>query len=252
MDKKGQVTLFVVLGMVIISIFILVYALENGAINKSGILKAVRILDDESAIRHSAEECMKSVGENALLVVGLQGGKILPDRYYTTNGVKVAYGYYEGKNILASREIVEHEIEKYYDYFLPSCIDDIKSYSIEKGNLSTDANIKDESVAISIKYPLSYIKKNSRIKINPTYAKEFKVKLGKMLAIANSLAEKTISKENELDMNYIYGIGSEFYISILPNEEGRIYVLVDKETVLKDSNYTFIFAEKFSEKGLIQ
>src|SRR3989344_2109076 len=250
MDKKGQVTLFIVLVMVIFSILILVYSLENGAIDRikqSGILRAVIVSGDEADIKQSVESCMKSVGSDGLLLVGLQGGKIFPDKYYLYEGIKVSYASYEGKNVLASRNEAERDLEYYYVHFLPNCIASLNRHDINKGNLTVNVEIKNDSVNVALNYPMNIIQNEQTTRIKYDYNAIFNVRLGKMLDAANRLAAKTSKRENNIDIDYILKIGDDFYVNMAKKDNIVLYVLVDRERKLNNANYTFMFAEKFKK-----
>lgn len=249
MDKRGQATLFIVLGMVIIAVFFFIYALESGLIKISagGIAKTLGLIDDKDVISDYIQDCVNSVGNDALVIVGLQGGYLIPKNYIEKNKIKVAYGYYGGKNILIKNKGIEDEINNYYGYFLPKCVSDLKGYNIIRQNASAKTSILNNSVKVNIRYPIELLKGDTKIVIDENYKKEYKAKLGSMRDIADDIIKKTMKNESFIDIGYLLDIGDEFYVRIVPYEDGRIYMIIDENYAINDMNYTFMFAERIGD-----
>src|SRR3989344_3413256 len=227
MDKKGQLTIFAVLGIVIAFVFLLVYFIESGVLNKmavSDVAKSLGLSREENVVRDYVEKCVDETGKNALLLAGAQGGYIFPERYAVFEGIKVSYGYYDGKNVLADKNTIGNEIERYYEIMLPSCIDEIKIYEIIKGNLSSNVVIGQDAVDVNINYPAWIIKSRSKTMVEPRYNAIYNLSLGKMRDVANNLVEGTAKNEEGIDIGYLIDIGDDFFVNVVPNDEGRINI----------------------------
>ena len=245
--KRGQATLFIVLGLVVVAVFLLMYFIKTGLISdikKEGFSKAVGWGSDKDEVRGYVEECITNIGNDALLLVGLQGGRINPEKYLNYMNLRISYGYYEGKNVLISKAETENEIGGYYRYFLPLCIDNIKGHALNQGNLSVKMDIGENITNVFIRIPIDILKKDSKIAVEPAYSTNFNVRLGRIMNVANNLVLETSKNENVLNMEYVFNIGKEFYINIVPINEDIVYMITDSKYMLNNMNYTFMFAEK--------
>ena len=246
MNKKGQITLFIVLGIVILLVFLFVYFLESGYISKTkNFAKSFGLISDKDAVKNFVDSCMEETGKNALTLVGLQGGYVLPKNYAEIENIRVNYGYYEKKNVLVTKEALEEEIKKYFELFMPACVDDLKNYNLVKENMTVNASVSEMLVSMNARYPISIVKGDSKIVVDPKYAVRYRIRLGKMIDIADDIVRKTFGREDIIDMAYLYSIGNEFNVQISDEAGIRIYMITDKSYKLDMINYTFMFAEKF-------
>ena len=92
--KRGQVTLFIIIGIVLVFIvafiFIVVPKKEKTDTEKERV-EIINYIDN----------CLSSVSDNALFLLGKQG-RIYPKSYIITNEGSIEYYYFEGKNNLVS------------------------------------------------------------------------------------------------------------------------------------------------------
>ena len=102
MQKRGQVTTFIILGLLIVIAIILLLVILKVPIGelKTGPSEEIaRQLQIES-IKEYVDSCVKDTANNGLYIIGLQGGYInLPDKVLEIDNIKIAYGYYKGKNV---------------------------------------------------------------------------------------------------------------------------------------------------------
>lgn len=169
MKKRGQFTVFVVLGVVVIILAGFVYY-NQVALTKRGVSasvkKAGKVSFDVTPIKKYAENCLKEVSESGLWLVGAQGGYVDLEGIDSTTYLGYGVPYYldaitehylqlgdiEGKLL----DYVIVEFEKCFD--LTAFEDD--GYDITKldgGDSNVSINI--DSVVIEVGYPLT-IRKN--------------------------------------------------------------------------------------------
>ena len=93
MEKRGQITIFLILGISIVLIIGLSYYAKN-AKDKGALIKDInKKVDNTDIIKVYAENCLKKVSEEALFQVGEHGGYINPngDERYDEQGVPSNY-----------------------------------------------------------------------------------------------------------------------------------------------------------------
>lgn len=143
LKKRGQLTLFVIIGVVIVAA-ILGYFLINQEASEPPINNEKVIV-----LRENTLDCFNNIYVNALVTIGFQGGyNEVTDGIY--NGfVSIPYYYKQGNLNVPSREIIENELADYINVATPFCIGyedvvassetlglNITSLDLVKGNFS--------------------------------------------------------------------------------------------------------------------
>ena len=90
MEKRAQVTLFVIIGLLLLAVVSLILFNLNNLKVKSEIVETTKLPSDVEVIRQDIELCFKEAGENALILIGLQGGyAISPIKSYKIQNIYV-------------------------------------------------------------------------------------------------------------------------------------------------------------------
>src|SRR3989344_2289419 len=76
MNKRGQVTIFILLGLLIIAIIGLVYFLRQPNINITNIIPTRTV-----SLKDSVNDCLKKTSNEGLTLIGKQGGDTNPNFY---------------------------------------------------------------------------------------------------------------------------------------------------------------------------
>src|SRR3989344_6602419 len=202
MNKRGQVTIFVIVGIVIvISVFLVFYFLGDRIKRQT----EVEAVFDESSLEPLQDyvgDCIEKHGNEAIELVLKQGGKIDPGFYYYYNDNKLNYLCYS--NNLGPCEIkepfiskmFEDEIKNYLSVKLNSCIDlsglRNEGYNVQEGSKSIDVDVLDYSVVVNLDYPVTISKGNSVMK-EDKFIKIFEVPLGRIAKISKDVVESESS-----------------------------------------------------------
>ncbi|MFC1728065.1 hypothetical protein ACFLZ7_01205 [Nanoarchaeota archaeon] len=195
--KRGQITLFIILGIVILfSVGFVLYMRETPEFDI--------IPKDETPIGTYVRECIEDVGETAVKILATQGGYIEipndialnPRSHLALNpGGEpiVPFWYYRGQNNIPSREFMQNEISNYVVRAVDFCLDDFEpfkqEYEITKfANVSASTTIGESSVLIRLNYPINArdLAKGSISKLD-TFGAELQVGLGRMHDLAKDL-----------------------------------------------------------------
>src|SRR3989344_8311419 len=91
MNKRGQVTVFVIVGIIILATVFLVFYFLGDRINKK---TQTEIVFDQSSLEPLQDyvgDCIEKHGNEAIELVLKQGGKIDPGFYYYFKNEKVNY-----------------------------------------------------------------------------------------------------------------------------------------------------------------
>lgn len=154
MEKRGQVTIFIIIAIFIIAIIAVIFVFRDeffGSGDKNDI--------DVSLIVSFVEECMDETLNETIYVVASNGG-YSGYSYLSRESNENDVGYYilGNKNYFPSKELVESQMKEYFDRKFFLCIDDFsnfENYNIEQGVLNTYIQIEEREVRMSAEYPLA-------------------------------------------------------------------------------------------------
>lgn len=251
MLKRGQVTVFVILGILIIAVLAIIFYLYN--------LRTVPEVKKEfefdfsrtEIIKNYVEGCIQESGNKVLNLIGKQGGEVNPKFYQYYYNDKISYlcytnsftACYNKKPFLM--QSVEKGINNYVTQEITSCLNDLeriaksKGYIFEKGNLVTKTIINTYSTLIELDYPIT-IKSNTGAQVQLTkFSKSFNVPLGRLIKVAEDIVNGEIKSLQGFFpyQSYVLSQNGEVEITRHTWKDAEIYI-----TNLRNDNYKFQFA----------
>ncbi|MAH33616.1 hypothetical protein CL615_04470 [archaeon] len=248
--KKGQITVFVIIGIILIISLFLIFKLQNTeteGITETGVQKVIEL--DASSINLFVQECVNMIGADSIDIAGKQGGYTdLNENMLATFYGFFGYAYDEGTNKLLSKEEMSNQISLYVETFLPDCINDFsifKSFDILQGNVKAETLIGANDVSIKVNYPLKISKLGSETTISDFISK-YDVRLSHIYDIVDKTANRMILDEGWIDVTYMSDFDIQY--EIYPhNETILIFSITDDKSILNNKPYQFLFANRLIE-----
>ena len=159
LEKKGQLTLFIILAILIVGGIAVFFLVSN-----SSIISAPNSKFPE--INSFIENCIKETTMEAIYFNSLQGGyyKTLPKMYsfIPLEYFKVPVYFKEGKANIPKLEMIEAELSKYVSENFVSCINLLNNSFSEKGIVilpgklkSVQTSILPDEVLVRVDYPIT-------------------------------------------------------------------------------------------------
>jgi len=219
LKKRGQVTIFVIIAILIVGAIITLFIFRDKINFKSSIVP-----NELLPITNQIQDCIETTLQDGTKLTGLQGGYVIsPSSALETNFSYIAYGYNFGQNTLASKTKIESEIAKYIELTLPFCFDSsfFPNHNISTGSPKANVEIEDYKIKAVVNYPITISRDETSWSINKDYNSEYKVKLGDMYGVAQKIILKEIQNPNNIDFTYLNSF--DYDISIL-NEGNNIIV----------------------------
>lgn len=243
MEKRAQITLFVIIGLFLLAVVSLVLFNLNNLKIKSDITKTVKLPSDVEVIRQDIELCFKEAGENALIIIGLQGGYVIsPLKSYKAQDIYIPYYSFEGKSLIPDLKDVESEISAYVSNYMSKCVNDIKNFDVKKERISISSNIEENKVIVSANYPLTLTKGNITFKLIQPYESEYPSRLKQIYLIAKNITNSNLKQDYIIDFDSLRN-NMNITISLL-EENTLIYTIKDDVALLNNKPYVFQFAAK--------
>ena len=243
MEKKGQLSIFLILALIIIIVFSLLYSIK--AMPKSQQQKTEVVKSSISdAITSNIQNCLTNTANQAILILGLQGGYIeKPNKFLTINNSFLSFGYYKNSIILNSLEGIKSEINNYIEKNLPLCVKE-NNLIFEEGSVISKTTINQDNIKIEVNYPIR-IKQGDRVEaLKEDYNTELKTRLGYIYDFILSVVTKHLKDPRNIDIVNL--LKSDLSIDIVGYKENTlIYVITDKKSKINNKNFNFVFANYF-------
>jgi|APSaa5957512622_1039677.scaffolds.fasta_scaffold59484_1 hypothetical protein len=150
MYKRGQMTVFFIVGILILGTATLVFFLSDFTSSEPQDL-----LGD--SIQNYVQSCVESTAEEGLDYISLHGGYYsLPQLSYDD----LPYYYYGGKQNVISKGELETQLGMYMDNELRFCLQNFllfrnQGYTFDTGDVKTNVAVKKEAVVFDVVFPLT-------------------------------------------------------------------------------------------------
>ena len=181
MQSKGQVTLFVIIGILIVASLTLVYVFRAEVLKSEWERereKAALVPPQASLIKNHIDSCVKQTAEQAVKIIGSQAGYIeLPSDIVARSaanpfsnsltlggGSEVPYWFYQNaagvlKENIPTKAEMERDIANYIDEHISECISfdkfEEQGYTIIADRAISEVEIEDEAVLVALNYPVN-------------------------------------------------------------------------------------------------
>ncbi len=242
MLKRGQVTLFVILGIVIIAAiaFAFFFRAELSKTEASkGAAELSSLPPDLDALKEEISDCAKFVSEEAIYFTGQQGGYfIAPKDALPIAKYNLALGVKKGVKALVSEDGLKNEISSYIQAALPDCMDYLaytdSGLKIFDQPPEVDMQLNDEGTNLNIEYKVTVEKDENTYNIFEPYEITLPHRVKKTYEASSKIADEIMKDNSQLILSNM----------VIDDMNIDIYNLADNFMVvtLKDkSNYEFQF-----------
>jgi hypothetical protein len=258
--KRGQITLFIIIGVIITSLII-----GGIYVNSSIKEKASRtyfqkegVKEELSLLKKNINHCLEDLSINSLNTIGEQGGYYtkpkkhysLKEKNYTNYAEFISYYYYEGEIIIPRLKDIEYELSNYVTERFTQCLKE-NTYSFDiKQEMKTNVIINPSKVDYSLEgYIILKSEEGHNTKIDlKDYSKIYNIKLFEIYEITQYLTESHKESPNSYCVNCIIDMLEErnLYLDYYPIDEYNMVVKIkDKENTL-NQEFNFIYLNKYT------
>lgn len=242
MQKRGQITIFIILAIVI------VVSIAGFFLLRGGISVGSELPPEAESVKISVDDCLESATKEIIYYVGQGGGDFLSPELVTESGF--TYYYKDENNYMPTKEFIEDEIALFSSLNMLVCLNNFSEFRdirIDKGELDAKARISENRVMVEVTYPLRILKGESSTEIED-FDTVVEVPLGMFYDSAYKLF-----KENEnydsicLSCLLDEAEENDFYIDMIDEgESAKIFIFSDKKTKLNNEIFEFIFANEYN------
>tara|TARA_Y100000310_G_scaffold213829_1_gene214838 strand:+ start:14200 stop:14937 length:738 start_codon:yes stop_codon:yes gene_type:complete len=239
-EKKGQLTIFIIIAIFIIGGVLIFFVLKTGLIKQP-------LSPEAENIYSLVQSCIEQEGIKTIYTIGKNGGYFFPPEFSTESGV--TYYYSGGKSYMPSKEEIENEISFYLSEILFFCTRnfvDFQDLEIKQREIKTETEIKNEEVVLNINYPITIIKEESTSVIED-FKLEIPVRLGIVYdSVAEIIQEQLTSEGICLSCLLDISLKYDLYVDMMDyDEETTIFIFRDENSKINNETFVWIFANKY-------
>lgn len=197
--KKSQVTIFIVMGMIIILFLSIFIYLKTS----TTFFTPEKILPAEFVpVKRFVEQCTDILARDAVFLASMQAGYVeLPPEIdndpfsYVGEGLKIPLWLYNGQDRMPKKEDIENNIASHIDSNLRGCLNGFEGFEEEfdieeLGNPKTTISISDNSIFVKTNFPLEIRNKQGTEKTEwRDYVTTFSDSLGKKYKLASAIMD---------------------------------------------------------------
>jgi hypothetical protein len=249
MNKRGQFTLFVVLGIVVVIILGLVFYFQSEILSFVGISSELTYPSEVQEVADHVQECVDTSAYEAVSGIGSYGGYYtLPVTSYYDEDLQtnIPYYLYDGTNIIISKEEIQENLNDYVEFVLSPCIDftQFTDMSISAGELSVSSIVNEEEVEIVVEYPLTVTIEDQVYILDKPYSSIIQARLGALYDIAANIVDANQATE-EIDYTALQDYGLASIVVAPVNKNTILYILKDDLSFNGEAPLIFMFAEYY-------
>jgi hypothetical protein len=237
MEKRGQITIFIIVAILLIATIGFYYIFKND-------LGSQGSLGEYGYVYSFVEECIKEVGTSATYYVSQNGGYFIPSELSNEEGIP--YYYYSGQSYLPSKENIANEISEYVNEMLFFCTQNFVEFNglnISQGEINTQAVIEEEEIVFNIEYPVIIRKGEDTTVIRDFENIKIFNRLGTIYNVASEIIEKQKGNNDTcLSCSVNLAVENDLYVDMSLYENNSVLFTVE------DQDYSPFLKFKFINK----
>ncbi len=255
MQKRGQVTIFLIVGILLVAAFAVFLYISSSIQTRElsgedGELPLALQLREQ--VRSFVESCIEEVAEPGIYLLGIQGGVIFPDdltKLLITENAIINYGYLNSADQL-SLSGMEKQLDRYLEENIPSCLNSFVAFTdrgirvTERGEANAKSIIRAEEILVRLAYKLDLVRDDDSLRVD-SFSAVIPLPVGKVVDDARTLIENYHKNppNNPAAFDLSSLLAADAFISAFPFDEATmVYSLSDKNPSSGMVPFTFMFA----------
>ena len=236
-NKRGQVTLFVIMAIVIVAVGVIGYFVYQNY-QKTKELSATEI----ASVKTYLQETVAYEVDSSLILIGLQGGySDYPEKFLQMQYHFISYYYYNKKINVLSHAKLSDELKKEITRRISEIelSSNFTGIEIQKSQPKIEVN-----TSIKVTLPVTIKKDKSQALVEIRYERE-NAHFDKILNISNAIAKNVSAEPGKVNLEMIFELQQNYGVAISPliyNENTIIYRIADNETMIDENIFEFYFA----------
>lgn len=245
-DKRGQLTIFIIIGIVILFGVFVVLFVNQQAKKLAPAPEVEQVPQDIEPVRQFMQGCLDQSLKDALVAVGLNGGNVQSTRQYVDLPYAFTFSSTGRRNIMPNIDGVKSQLNDFIIGEIEYCSDNFikfieQGYDIKAGSATTDISFGNRETTVRLNYPLTITKDGTESKIS-SFIGRAPVRFGYVYDVAYNISELSASNGGRVDLSHLNSI-QFLNITVASNLEGQnVYIIRDEQSLIENEPYTFMMA----------
>jgi hypothetical protein len=247
--KRGQVTIFIILAVVIVLAIGIILFIQNRGADTGEELIAPEI----SHVHSFVENCIEDVGVESVFHIGRTGG-YSQGAELAMEDTNVAYYLYERENKMPTKGRIEKEISRDVEALLYFCTKEFydfhEEFNISYASPTVNTKIEDNWVVLNVDYPVELTKERKTY-----YFREFKdikipVRLGVIYDKIADFMEEQVTHPESICLGCVYDLAEKnnLYVRTYDYDNGVIlYIVEDEQSTWGEEKFIYNFVNVYEE-----
>ena len=248
-DKKGQISLFIIIGIILVMIVSFVFFLVYDFSGESVVNKNVEISDE--GIKMYVQNCLDKNSNNMVSLLSFQGGyvSILEDSFiYDIDGIYFYINYaYDSSIKLVSKEIIEQELSTYIGSTFRDCVDfsvfEQEGYEIESSVPEINVVVSSDNVVVDADFPITVTNGGKKQEFDGKYKSVVNARLGHVYDIVGEVVDDISNKPEYIHTSFLNRFDVKFDV-LRYDESTDVYMITDVLSDIDGAPLVYMFGVK--------
>ncbi len=247
-NKRGQITLFIIIGIVILfGVFIILFLVQQTRQIPAPPVEKVPL--EVESIRLYVQNCVDSTSELGWTAIGLKGGMmeeprnkfVEPPFEFLTSSTRGAYAF-------PTLDEVKTQYDLYMKDSLRSCANNFvdfveQGYRFTQGEINAQVIFSQNDITTTVDYPLTITKGNATSSLN-RFISAKPIRFLKIYEVAQNISRRASQINGDVDLSYL--TSRDINITAVVSENRQvIYTISDQKSLISGKPYTFIFVTDY-------
>ena len=241
MGKRGQVTLFVVMAIIIVGSAIgILYT-------QTGLFKGETVNPEIAPIKSFVDGCVAETGKGALVIIGQQGGYYQPPALSLS---RYPYYFYNNKSLVPSISKIESELADYFNQNLPFCIENFANFSdfniVADSQVISKATILADKVRFDVVYKITIKKGDSTYRLS-SFSTEIPSRLITIYRVIQDFMAEQLKDPTSICVSCTMNLAldNNLFIDDVYSQNNTLFIITDNQTLINNYPYKFLFANHY-------
>jgi hypothetical protein len=248
--KKGQLTVFIIVGITLI--FILAFVLYLNRSNIDNFIASPLNIHTQP-INDLVKECLEDLGKEAIYYVSLQGGYYFtPEPYEEYNFLDIPVYLDNGRLIIPSKKEIENHMLMYIEDHLPFCLENFEmfedlGYNIQAGNINGEI-IMGKEISIKVDYPLTIIKEDKEYRMKG-FMGSVKFDFFEKYELVTRFFERQMESPNSIPLGFMVTLAEDndfVFETITLDDNTILYTMVFERDDFEGFPFIYSFINRYN------
>lgn len=251
MHKRGQVTIFIILGIIIILVIGLFLALTKKTTTAQLVVERETSLAAKvTSVKLFVQDCLEQTSQEAIFFTSEQGGYYsTPAPYYEFAFFEVPYYFDQKILLIPNKKMMERELEEYIKTNIGGCLNEFKLFHGEVSGRDNSVNvtISKNNVVSVLNTDITIRTDDASTHLN-TFTATIPAELGLALEIRDLILEEQEKYPQAVRISELAILTQQYpvLIDLAEVENTVIYKIRFPESPYDPGGYIYTFAMKYN------